>query len=270
MTVIATWNVNSVKARLPRVLEWLEAFSPDVALLQELKTEDASFPRLEIESAGYHVETVGQKSYNGVAILSKQPIAVIHRRLPGDDSDEQARYIEADTGGFRVASIYLPNGNPTRDDNNQDHEKFTYKLNWMDRLIAHGRALLEMEIPVVLGGDYNICPTDKDLYDPKAFADDALCRPESRKRFRTLVNLGYTEAYRTLNPDLHAYSYWDYQRGAWQKDNGLRIDHLLLSPEAADLLEDVGIDKTPRGKEKASDHTPVWGKFKDIAAAKAA
>ena len=267
MTVIATWNVNSVKARLPRVIEWLEAFSPDVALLQELKTEDVSFPRLEIESAGYHIETVGQKTYNGVAILSKQPINVIHRALPGDASDEQARYLEADTCGIRVASIYLPNGNPTRDEAGADHEKFIYKLKWMDRLLAHGAALLAEEIPVVLAGDYNICPTDIDVYDPRAFADDALCRPESRSRFRALVNLGYTEAWRTMNPDLHAYSYWDYQRGAWQKDNGVRIDHLLLSPEAADLLADVGIDKAPRGKEKASDHTPVWGKFTESAAA---
>ncbi len=261
MTVIATWNVNSIKARLPRVLEWLEEFSPDVALLQELKTVDDTFPRLEIETAGYHVETVGQKTYNGVAILSKQPIDVHLRRLPGDEADEQARYIEADTCGFRVAAIYLPNGNPTRDENGGDHEKFTYKLGWMDRLVAHAEDLLSQNIPVVLGGDYNIIPTDDDVYDPVAFADDALCRPESRARFRRILHMGYTEAFRTLNPDPHLYSYWDYQRGAWQKDNGLRIDHLLLSPEAADLLESVGIDKTPRGKEKASDHTPVWGKF---------
>ena len=270
MTVIATWNVNSIKARLPRVVEWLREFQPDVVLLQELKTVDEAFPRLEIQECGYHVETVGQKTYNGVAILSKQPIDVVHRALPGDASDEQARYLEADTCGFRVASIYLPNGNPTRDENGADHEKFTYKLGWMDRLVKHAGALLDEHIPVVLGGDYNICPADVDVYDPKAFADDALCRPESRRRFRMLLNMGYTEAWRTLNPELHAYSYWDYQRGAWQKDNGLRIDHLLLSPEAADLLEDVGIDKTPRAKEKASDHTPVFGKFTDIAAVKAA
>jgi len=261
MTVIATWNVNSIKARLPRVTEWLQEFGPDIALLQELKTTDDTFPRLEIEAAGYHVETVGQKTYNGVAILSKQPIEVRLRALPGDDGDEQARYLEADTGGFRVAALYLPNGNPTRDESGGDHEKFTYKLGWMDRLIARGRELLDEGGPVVLGGDYNICPTDEDLYDPIAFADDALCRPESRKRFRALLNLGYTEAFRALNPAPHLYSYWDYQRGAWQKDNGLRIDHLLLSPEAADKLAEVGIDKVPRGKEKASDHTPVWGKF---------
>lgn len=261
MTVVATWNVNSIKARLPRVIEWLTEFSPDVALLQELKTVDDAFPRLEIEQAGYHVETVGQKTYNGVAVFSKHPIDVITRTLPGDESDEQARYLEVDTAGLRVASIYLPNGNPTRDENGNDHDKFTYKLGWMDRLIGRAEELLGMNAPVVLGGDYNICPTDDDVYDPIAFADDALCRPESRRRFRRLLTLGYTEAFKTLNGAPHSYSYWDYQRGAWQKDNGVRIDHLLLSPEAADLIEDVGIDKTPRGKEKASDHTPVWAKF---------
>ncbi len=258
MTVVATWNVNSIKARLPRVTEWLEAFKPDVVLLQELKTEDEGFPRLEIEALGYKVETVGQKTYNGVAILSRQPIEVTARRLPGEPEDEQARYLEGITCGVRVASIYLPNGNPTRDEDGKDHEKYLYKLRWMDRLVAHAKSLLDGGDAFVLGGDYNICPTDDDVYDAAAFADDALCRPESRKRFRTLLNLGLTEAFRALNSTPHAYSYWDYQRGAWQKDNGLRIDHLLLSPQAADRLVKVGIDKTPRGKEKASDHTPVW------------
>ncbi|MDA0998366.1 MAG: exodeoxyribonuclease III [Proteobacteria bacterium] len=261
MTLIATWNVNSIKARLPSVTEWLEAFKPDVALLQELKTEDAGFPRLEIETLGYHVETVGQKTYNGVAILSKQPIAVTARRLSGEDTDEQARYIEGDTCGVRVASIYLPNGNPTRDEGGADSEKYLYKLRWMDRLAERARQLLKTRLPFVLGGDYNICPTDDDVYDAAAFADDALCRPESRRRFRILLNLGLTEAFRALDTTPHAYSYWDYQKGAWQKDNGLRIDHLLLSPEAADKLSQVGIDKTPRGKDKASDHTPVWIKL---------
>jgi len=261
MTVVATWNVNSIKARLPRVTEWLEAFSPDVALLQELKTTDDTFPRMEIEALGYQVETVGQKTYNGVAIVSKQPIEVRERALPGDAKDEQARYLEADTCGLTVAALYLPNGNPTRDEDGGDHEKFTYKLGWMDRLVEHGRKLLTSNTPVILGGDYNICPTDDDVYDPEKFADDALCRPESRKRFRTLLNLGYTEAFAALDGRPHSYSYWDYQRGAWQKDDGLRIDHLLLSPEAADKILEVGIDKVPRGKEKASDHTPVWAKF---------
>lgn len=261
MTLIATWNVNSIKARLPRVQEWLHEFQPDIALLQELKTVDDTFPRMEIEALGYNIETVGQKTYNGVAILSKDKIDVTHRALPGDSSDEQSRYIEANTFGLRVASIYLPNGNPIHGENGEKHEKFSYKLAWMDRLIAHAKTLLDEEIPLILAGDYNVCPTDDDVYDVQAFANDALCQPESRQRFFDLLNLGLTEAFRTLNPAPHLYSYWDYQRGAWQKDNGVRIDHLLLSPEAADRLSDVGIDKTPRGKEKASDHTPVWARI---------
>lgn len=261
MVLVATWNVNSIKARLPRVLEWLDAFDPDVVLLQELKTTDETFPRMEIEAAGYRVETVGQKTYNGVAILSKDDIHVHHRALPGDSDDVQARYIEADTFGLRVASIYLPNGNPTLRDDGGLHEKFTYKLGWMDRLIARTEELLRDEIPLILAGDYNVCPTDDDVYDPEGFANDALCRPESRSRFHTMMNLGLTDAFRSHHAAPHLYSYWDYQRGAWQKDNGVRIDHLLLSPEAADRLTESGIDKTPRGKEKASDHTPVWGRF---------
>jgi len=261
MTLIATWNVNSIKARLPRVLEWLGEFQPDVVLLQELKTVDETFPRTEIEGLGYNVETVGQKTYNGVAILSKDTIDITQRALPGDETDEQARYIEANTFGLRVASIYLPNGNPIHAEDGGKHEKFTYKLNWMDRLVTHTKGLLEEDIPFVLAGDYNVCPTDDDVYDVAAFANDALCQPESRERFFTLLNLGLTEAFRSLNSAPHLYSYWDYQRGAWQKDNGVRIDHLLLSPEAADRLSDVGIDKTPRGREKASDHTPVWARI---------
>ena len=255
---IATWNVNSIKVRLPNVLAWLKAAEPDVVLLQEIKSIDDNFPRLELEDAGYNVETRGQKSYNGVAVLSKHPIEVEHRDLPGDKTDEQARYLEAFTGGVRVATIYLPNGNPT------DSDKFPYKLAWMERLIVHARGLLELEEAVVLGGDYNVCPTDADVYDPKNWADDALCRPESRARFRELLYLGYTEAFRTLHPDeAHRYSFWDYQRGAWQRDNGLRIDHLLLSPHAADRLKACDIDRGPRGEEKASDHTPVWCELDD-------
>ena len=250
---IATFNVNSIKARLPRVLEWLDDASPDVALLQELKTVDEQFPRLEIEEKGYNVEVHGQKSYNGVAILSKKPIEDVERSLPGDPSDEQARYIEGTINGVRVASIYLPNGNPT------PGEKFDYKLAWMDRLVAHvSNTLLPQEMPFVLGGDYNICPTDDDVYDPIGFADDALCRPESRARFRSLINLGLIEAWRSLHREVGAYSYWDYQAGRWQRDEGVRIDHFLLSPQAADRLNACEIDSKPRGKEKASDHTPVW------------
>lgn len=249
---IATFNVNSIKARLPRVLEWLEDARPDVALLQEIKSEDDKFPDLEIKALGYEIATHGQKTYNGVAILSRDPIEDIRRGLPGDTSDEQARYIEATIRGFRVASIYLPNGNPSNSD------KYPYKLKWMARLRKHVRdRLLPTEMPVVLGGDYNCCPTDRDVYDPKGWADDALCRPETRHEFRSLVNLGLTEAWRSLHGEI-AYSFWDYQGGRWPRDEGLRIDHFLLSPQAADRLVACEIDRTPRGKEKASDHTPVW------------
>lgn len=255
---IATWNVNSIKARLPRVIEWLGEFSPDVALLQELKCVEEAFPAMEIGDAGYNFAVSGQKTYNGVAILAKQPIDVERTALPGDDTDEQARYIEAVVGSLRVASIYLPNGNPSRDENGGDHEKFRYKLAWMDRLRDHVETLLATEDAVVFGGDYNIAPTDDDVYDPAAFADDALCRPESRKKFRAIVYQGLTDAYRAFNTEPHRYSYWDYKAGAWQKDNGVLIDHLLLTPQAADRLTASGIDKTPRGRERASDHTPVW------------
>ena len=252
MTKIATWNVNSIKARLPRVLEWLKDAQPDVALLQETKCEDAAFPRLEIEELGYNLALCGQKSYNGVAILSKAPIEDLTCGLPGDDGDGQSRYIEAFTCGFRVASIYLPNGNPVASD------KFPYKLKWLDRLALHAEKLLADEERVVLGGDYNVCPADADVYDPVGWANDALCRIESRKGFRKLIYLGLTDAWRAQHPDEKGYSFWDYQAGAWQRNNGLRIDHLLLSPQAADTLQHSGIDKSPRGKEKASDHTPVW------------
>ncbi len=263
MVKIATWNVNSIKARLPRVVEWLGEFKPDVALLQELKCVEDAFPRLEIEDAGYNVVVAGQKTYNGVAILSKQPIDVLETTLPGDETDEQARYLEAFTCGVRVAAIYLPNGNPTRNEDGGDHEKYLYKLAWMDRLVTHVRDILESEDAIVLGGDYNIAPKDSDVHDAARFADDALCRPESRNRFRQLLNLGLTDAFRAFHTAPHLYSYWDYQAGAWQKDNGLLIDHLLLSPQAADRLVASGIDKTPRGKEKASDHTPVWCELSD-------
>lgn len=248
---IASWNVNSVKARLPRLLDYLKEEAPDVLCLQELKTVDDAFPRDEIAELGYNIETHGQKTYNGVALLSKHPIEDVMRRLPGNDEDEQARYIEGTIQGIRVASIYLPNGNPI------DTEKFPYKLRWMDLLIERAKELLTWEEPVVLAGDYNIIPQDEDCYDAKAWEGDALTQPESRNRFRQLLNLGYADAYRTFTRDVN-YTYWDYQRGAWQKDHGIRIDHLLLSGEAADKLENVGIDKGPRGKEKPSDHTPIW------------
>ena len=251
MVKIATWNVNSIKARLPNVLAWLQEAAPDVVLLQELKTVAENFPRMEIEDLGYNTAVVGQKSYNGVAILSKSSIEDLLERLPGDENDEQARYVEATTFGLRVASIYLPNGNPI------DTDKFPYKLAWMDRLRQHAANLLESEQPIVLGGDYNVIPTDDDVFDANRFAGDALAQPETRQRFRALLNLGYTSAFRAFHCDFHVYSYWDYQGGAWQKDNGLLIDHLLLSPQAADRVTSSEIDKGPRGKEKASDHTPV-------------
>lgn len=251
---IATFNVNSIKARREAVQLWLSEASPDVALLQELKCQDADFPAETFEELGYHCETHGQKTYNGVAILSKHQITDVKRGLPGDDEDEQARYIEATIQGLRVASIYLPNGNPV------DGPKFPYKLAWMARLHDHIRdTLLPSEAPVILGGDYNICPEDRDMFDPVGWKDDALCRPESRAQFRAILNLGLTEAWRALHPDAALqYSYWDYVKGRWQKDEGVRIDHFLLSPQAADRLKACEIDKSPRGREKPSDHTPVW------------
>lgn len=249
---LATFNVNSVNKRLPNLLAWLELAKPDVVLLQELKCQTTEFPALELSALGYRAEVCGQKSYNGVAILSRLPVTEVTVGLPGDPVDEQARYIEGTIAGVRVASLYLPNGNPA------PGPKFDYKLAWMDRLIAHAERLLAQEMPFVLGGDYNVCPTDDDVYDPVAMASDALCRPESRARFRRLCHLGLTEAFRDLYPEAgHRYSYWDYQAGAFQRDNGLRIDHFLLSPQAADRLVACEIDKAPRAKEQPSDHTPV-------------
>lgn len=248
---IATWNVNSVKARLPLVTDWLRAAAPDVALFQEVKCETDAFPRAAIEDLGYHVEVVGQKSYNGVALLSRTPASDVLRRLPGEPEDEQARYVEATVNGVRIASLYLPNGNPV------GTEKYPYKLRWMDRLAAHARGLLDQGVPLVLGGDYNIIPEARDVYDPVGWSQDALFRLESRQKFRTLINLGLTDAYRALHDDARAYTFWDYQAGSWPRDLGLRIDHFLLSPQAADRLVGCTIDRCPRGAEKASDHTPV-------------
>ncbi|KAA0578777.1 exodeoxyribonuclease III [Azospirillum sp. B21] len=255
---IATWNVNSAKARLPLIIDWLRTTSPDVVLFQEIKCETAAFPAAAFEELGYHVNAVGQKAYNGVALLSKAPAEDVLTRLPGEPEDEQARYVEATVSGVRIASLYLPNGNPV------PGEKFAYKLRWMDRLYDHARTLLAQEIPVVLGGDYNIIPEARDVFSPQAFAGDALFRPESRAKFRALLNLGLTEAYRALHDDDHAYTFWDYQAGSWPRDNGLRIDHFLLSPQAADRLAGCTIDRGPRGLEKASDHTPVILDLRDV------
>jgi exodeoxyribonuclease-3 len=253
---IASWNVNSIKAHLRSVLSWLRREKPDVVLLQEIKTTDDAFPRLEVEDLGYNLAIVGQRSYNGVAILSKHPLSTELTALPGDGADDQARYVEglvqAGRSVVRVASIYLPNGNPAGSD------KFEFKLAWMDRLRAHVRELLPLEEMLVLGGDYNVAPTDADVYDPEGWRDDALCRPESRNKLRALLHLGLTDAVRVLHPEPRLYTFWDYQGGCWPRDEGLRIDHLLLSPQAADRLQTSGIDRAPRGDDKPSDHTPVW------------
>ncbi len=253
---VAAWNVNSVRSRIVHLAGWLKAVKPDVVLLQELKVMNEGFPRLEVEDLGYNLAIVGQKTYNGVAILSRHPMTVEATRLPGDDKDEHARYVEAliEAGGkvLRVASIYLPNGNPV------DSDKFPYKLAFLDRLHDHAVKLLQYEEPLVLGGDYNVAPTDDDVYDPVSWKDDALCRPETRAKFRRLLNLGLVDAYRALHAEPNRYTFWDYQSGRWQKDEGLRIDHLLLSPQAADRLSDADIDRDPRKLEKPSDHTPVW------------
>lgn len=252
MTKIATFNVNSIKVRLPILLAWLERAKPDIVCLQEIKCPAAELPALELKGLGYHVEAVGQRAYNGVAILSREPTRGVVKALPGDGADDQARYIEASIGDLRIASLYLPNGNPVESD------KFPYKLAWMARLKAHAASLLLREIPFVLAGDFNVCPTDDDVYDPGGWRGDALCRPESRNRFRALLHLGLTDAFRVFHHEPHRYSFWDYQQGRWYRDEGLRIDHLLLSPQAADRLVGADIDKEPRGKDKASDHTPVW------------
>jgi exodeoxyribonuclease III len=258
MPTIATWNVNSVNARLPVVVGWLESARPDIVLLQETKCQDAAFPRGAVEALGYHVATHGQKSYNGVAVLSRDLPDELVAGLPGDPDDEQARYLEAVVGAIRVASIYLPNGNPP------DTVKFAYKLAWMERLRARATSLLAASEPVVLGGDYNVIPEAIDCHDPKAWEGDALFRPESRRAFRALLHQGYLDAYRALHPEeARAYTFWDYQGGGFQLDHGIRIDHHLLSPAAADRLESCTIDKAPRRQPKASDHTPVLVSLKD-------
>ncbi len=254
---ITTFNVNSINARLPRILEWFDAAKPDVAVLQEIKCVDEKFPALEFEDRGYNVEVHGQKTYNGVAFLSKHPIDDVVKGLPGDDSDEQARYIEAlvmpDKGEpVRIGGLYLPNGNPA------PGPKYDYKLGWMKRLKAHAKALLQNEEAFVLAGDYNVIPQAEDVHDPAAWEGDALYRPETRAAFREIVNLGLTDALRQADPMGVRYTFWDYQRGAWEKDNGIRIDHLLMSPQAADRFKDAGVDRKERDKEKPSDHVPVW------------
>ena len=253
---IATFNINGIKARLPALLDWLAEASPDVALLQEIKSVDEAFPREPIENIGYNVETHGQKGFNGVAILSKRPIEDVTRGLPGDDSDEQARWIEATIAGdhraVRVCGLYLPNGNPA------PGPKFDYKLAWMERLKARAQGLLESEEIALMAGDYNVIPEARDAARPEAWREDALFRPETRAAWRGIVNLGFVEAIRETTQAPETYTFWDYQAGAWDRNDGIRIDHFLLSPEAADRLRSTGIDAHVRGREKPSDHVPVW------------
>jgi len=253
---IATFNINGIKARFQALGDWLDESSPDVALLQEIKSVDENFPREMFEDRGYNIETHGQKGFNGVAIASKFPLEDVTRGLPGDAGDEQARWIEAtvmgDACAVRLCGLYLPNGNPC------PGPKYDYKLAWMARLEARARDLLATEMPVVMAGDYNIIPQDEDAARPEAWREDALARPESRAAFRRILNLGYTEAFRARVCGPEHYSFWDYQAGAWQRNDGIRIDHLLLSPQAADLLAECRIEAEMRGREKPSDHVPVW------------
>jgi len=254
---IATWNINGVKARIDALTTWLKEAGPDVVCLQEIKSVDEGFPLDAVAAAGYQAAVHGQKGFNGVAILAKRPIEDVQRGLPGDPEDAQARYIEATLSGdhgraVRVAGLYLPNGNPI------GTEKFTYKLAWMERLSRRAKDLLALEMPVVLAGDFNVIPEPKDARNPANWASDALFQPGSRAALRALVAQGWTDAVRATMPGADVYTFWDYQAGAFQKNDGIRIDHLLLSPEAADRITAVGIDRHVRGWEKPSDHVPVW------------
>lgn len=255
---IATFNINGVKARLPRLKEWLAETRPSVACLQEIKSQDENFPASEFEELGYQLIWHGQKSFNGVAILAdgEKPIEV-QRGLPGDPEDEQARYLEADVMGVRIACIYLPNGNPI------PGPKFDYKLAWMERLRSRMREIWQSEVPCAVVGDFNVIPQDDDVWAPKAMENDALMQPESRAAYSRLLADGWCDALRTHNPRGGVWTYWDYQAGAWQRDHGFRIDHILLTPELADRLQAVGVDREHRGREKASDHAPVWANLRN-------
>jgi exodeoxyribonuclease-3 len=253
---IATWNVNSIKQRIDNLTAWLTERQPDIVCLQETKCVDEAFPHEPIEALGYNVAVHGQKTFNGVALLSKLPFDEVTPRLPGDDADDHARFLEAVVstagGAVRVASIYLPNGNPP------DTDKYAYKLGWMDRLARYARERLELEEPLILGGDYNVIPANTDARYPERWTGDALALPRTREKFRALCNLGLIDAVRAGSDGPGPFTFWDYQAGAWQKNDGIRIDHLLLSPQAADRLIAAGVDKHVRGWEKPSDHVPVW------------
>jgi exodeoxyribonuclease III len=250
---VATFNINNINRRLPNLLRWLKTAKPDVVALQELKAADTEFPRSAIEKAGYGAVWRGQKTWNGVAILARKVEPVLIRTaLPGDNSDHEARYIEAAVGGIIVTSIYLPNGNP------QPGPKFDYKLDWFKRLRTHAAKFLKQDVPVVLAGDYNVAPTELDIYPTKSWDKDALIQPKSRAAFKALVAQGWTDAVRELRPQQRIYSFWDYKRNRWPRDAGLRLDHLLLSPALAPRLLKAGVDKKIRGEEGASDHAPAW------------
>ncbi len=259
MLKISTWNINGVKARLENLVQWLKDSNPDIVCLQEIKSVDEAFPRGEIESLGYNVETHGQKGFNGVALLSKLRPDEVSRGLPGDETDEQSRFIEGvftiGPQAIRVVSLYLPNGNPV------ETEKYPYKLRWMERLKRHAAERLKLEEPLILAGDYNVIPEPVDCADPALWANDALFLPQTRAAFQDIENIGLVDALRAVNGDAKVYTFWDYQAGAWQKNNGIRIDHLLLSPEAADRLVTVEVEKHVRAWEKPSDHVPVTGTF---------
>jgi exodeoxyribonuclease-3 len=256
---IATWNVNSIKQRLENLTAWLAERQPDIVCLQETKCVDEAFPREQFEALGYNLAVHGQKTFNGVAIFSKLPFDEVTPRLPGDDADDHARFLEvqvsAGNRAVRIASIYLPNGNPP------STEKYPYKIKWMDRLLHYARDRLALEEPLILAGDYNVIPTAADVYNPQAWEGDALFLPQTREKFRAFLNLGLSDAVRASTDAPGLYTFWDYQAGAWQKNNGIRIDHLLLSPQAADRLTAAGIDKHVRAWEKPSDHVPVWADF---------
>ena len=250
---LVTYNLNGIRARLPRLIEYLARETPDVVCLQELKCADDALPIADIEATGYHAVWHGQKGFNGVAILSRSGVPELRQvGLPGDPDDSHSRYIEAEVNGVIIASIYLPNGNPI------GTEKFDYKLKWMERLAARASELLELERPIVLAGDYNVIPEDRDTFSRRAMKDDALFQPESQASFRRIVNQGWTDALRAIHPDEpKLFTFWDYQAGAWQRDAGFRIDHLLCSPQAADRLQGAEVHKWARAEEKASDHAPV-------------
>jgi exodeoxyribonuclease III len=255
---IATFNVNGINGRLPLLLDWLGETKPEIACLQELKAPEERFPAAAIEKAGYGAIWHGQARWNGVAILARgcDPVET-GRGLPGDPEDSQSRYIEAAVRGVLIGCLYLPNGNP------QPGPKFDYKLAWLERLIARAEMLVTLDRPVVLAGDYNVIPTDEDVYKPERWKDDALMQPESREAFFRLLDLGWTDAIRTLHPHERIYTFWDYWRNAYARDAGIRIDHLLLNPAAAERLVDAGVDREVRGRDKASDHAPVWVELKD-------